>query len=45
MYIQLEPALALVFGVVALVTPPRLGTRILAAYFVLWAVLVFFDQI
>jgi len=39
-YIQLEPLLALIAGVVAIVVPPRLATRVLGGYLVLWAVLV-----
>lgn len=39
-YIQLEPLLALVAGVAAVVVPPKLATRILGAYLVIWAVLV-----
>ena len=40
MYIQLEPLLALIAGVAAIVVPPKLATRILGAYLVVWAVLV-----
>ena len=45
MYIQLEPLLALVFGVAAIVVPPKLATRILGAYLVIWAVLELTDYI
>ncbi|MEF8793234.1 hypothetical protein [Thiohalorhabdus sp.] len=45
MYIQLEPLLALVAGVAAVVVPPKLATRILGAFLVIWAVLVLADII
>lgn len=45
MYIELEPLLALVAGVAALVVPPSLGTRIVGAYLVLMAVLMFTNYI
>ncbi|MFA9460340.1 DUF3096 domain-containing protein [Thiohalorhabdus methylotrophus] len=38
-YIQLEPLLALVAGLAALVVPAKLGTRIIGAYLVAIAVL------
>lgn len=45
MYIQLEPLLALAFGLAALLAPPRLGARVVGAYLVLWAVLVFLGHL
>ncbi|MFP4615974.1 MAG: DUF3096 domain-containing protein [Thiohalorhabdus sp.] len=42
-YIQLEPLLALIAGIAALVVPPKLGTRIIAAYLVAIAVLQLLD--
>jgi hypothetical protein len=44
-YIELEPLLALVAGVAAIVVPPKLATRILGAYLVIWAVLELTDYI
>jgi len=35
--IQLEPLLALVAGVAALVLPAKLGARVVGAYLVIWA--------
>ena|GEM_PF-5247195 len=45
MYIELEPLLALVAGVAAIVVPPKLATRIIGAYLVIWAVLELTDYI
>ena len=45
MYIELEPLLALVAGVAAIVVPPKLATRILGAYLVIWAVLELTDYL
>jgi hypothetical protein len=44
-YIQIEPLLALIAGVAALVVPPKLGTRIIGAYLVVWAVLELTDYV
>jgi len=44
-YIELEPLLALVAGVAAIVVPPKLATRIIGAYLVIWAVLELTDYI
>ena len=45
MYIQIEPLLALIASVAALVVPPKLGTRIIGAYLVIWAALEMTDYV
>jgi hypothetical protein len=36
-HIQLEPLLALVAGVAALILPPKIGSRVVGAYLVIWS--------
>lgn len=44
-HLSLEPLLALVAGVAALILPPKIGTRVVGAYLVVWASLEILDYI